>query len=67
LPPLCFMAIFVHYKELGFSPLRIPPEILSARGEVKMSAIVPHGRRHVASNFPRVEYHDFVAFLTASD
>jgi len=41
--PLCFMAIFLQYEELGFSPLCIPPEILSARGEVKMSEIVHHG------------------------
>jgi len=31
--------ILLQHEELGFSPLRIPPEILSARGEVKMSAM----------------------------
>ena len=35
--------ILLQHEELGFSPLRIPPEILSARGEVKMSEIVHHG------------------------
>jgi len=29
----------LQYEELGLSPLGIPPEILSVRGEVQMSAI----------------------------
>jgi len=42
-PALYFMAIFLQHEEPGFSPLSIPPEILSAHGEVKMSATVHHG------------------------
>jgi len=37
------MAIFLQYEESGFSPSGIPPEILSARGEIKISATVHHG------------------------
>ena len=60
------MAIFLQHEEPGFSPLGIPLEILFARGEVNKSAIVRHGA-HLASDFPPVGYHDFVAFLTASE
>ena len=42
-PPYVLWRYFLQYEELGFSPVRIPPEILSARGEVKMPAIVRHG------------------------
>jgi len=34
-PPMFYGDIFLQYEELGFSPLGIPPEILSARGEIK--------------------------------
>jgi len=41
--PIFYGDIFLQYEEPGFSPTGIPPEIISARGEVKTSAIVRHG------------------------
>jgi len=44
------MAIFLQYEELGLIPLGIPPEIPSARGEVKIVSNCAT-LRHLASDF----------------
>jgi len=58
--------VFLQYEELGFSPLHVPSEILSARGEVKNVSNCASWC-HLASDFPPVGYHDFVAFMIASE